>query len=57
MIIIGVDTTPSFSESLHLGEFRERRLVDAQESVKFYRALAASRQKIRAGQYWAIGHS
>jgi transposase len=60
MIIIGVDYHPEFQQIASVdtdtGEFQERRLAHPEESEMFYRALAASGQKIRAGME-ASGHA
>jgi transposase len=53
MIIIGVDFHPEFQQIALLdtesGEFQEKRLMHRVEAEKFYRALAASRHKVRVG--------
>jgi transposase len=53
MIIIGVDFHPEFQQIALLdsdsGEFEEKRLMHREEAEKFYRALAATGQKVRVG--------
>jgi transposase len=60
MIIIGVDFHPEFQQiasvDTETGEFHEKRLTHPEEAKKFYRALAATGQKIRAGME-ASGHA
>ena len=60
MIIIGVDFHPEFQQIASVdtdtGEFQEQRLAHREEAEKFYRALAASGQKIRVGME-ASGHA
>ena len=60
MIIIGVDFHPEFQQIASVdtdtGEFQERRLTHPEESEKFYRALAATGQRIRAAME-ASGHA
>ncbi len=60
MIIIGVDFHPEFQQIAFLdidtGEFQEKRLTHPVEAEKFYRALAATGQKVRAGME-ASGHA
>jgi hypothetical protein len=59
MIIIGVDFHPEFQQIASVdtdtGEFQERRLVHCEEAEKFYRAVAASGQKVRVGKVLAHG--
>ncbi|HXY11192.1 MAG TPA: IS110 family transposase [Terriglobales bacterium] len=60
MIIIGVDFHPEFQQIAFLdsdtGEFQEKRLTHPAEAEEFYRALAATGQKVRAGME-ASGHA
>jgi len=60
MIIIGVDFHPEFQQMASVdtdtGEFQEKRLAHPEEAEKFYRALAASGQKVRVGME-ASGHA
>jgi len=53
MIIIGVDFHPEFQQialvDTESGEFQEKRLMHREEAEKFYRALAATSQKVRVG--------
>src|SRR5262245_12067636 len=53
MIIIGVDFHPVFQQIASVdtdsGEFQEKRLAHREEAERFYRALAATGQKIRVG--------
>src|SRR3989440_623412 len=53
MIIIGVDFHPEFQQIASVdtdtGEFQEKRLTHCEEAEKFYRAVAASGQKVRVG--------
>lgn len=60
MIIIGVDFHPEFQQIASVdtdtGEFQEKRLVHCEEAEKFYRAVAASGQKVRVGME-ASGHA
>src|ERR1700747_761478 len=60
MIIIGVDFHPEFQQIASVdsdtGEFQERRLAHPEEAEKFYRALAATGQKLR-GAMEASGHA
>jgi transposase len=60
MIIIGVDYHPEFQQIAFLddetGEFQERRLAHPKEAEQFYRALAATGQKVRVGME-ASGHA
>ena len=59
MTIIGVDFHPEFQQIASVdtdtGEFQEKRLAHCEEAEKFYRALAASGQKVRVGME-ASGH-
>src|SRR6266516_1143034 len=59
MIIIGVDFHPEFQQIASVdtdtGEFQEKRLTHCEEAEKFYRAVAASGQKVRVGME-ASGH-
>src|ERR1700720_1331398 len=59
MTIIGVDFHPEFQQIASVdtdtGEFQEKRLAHREEAGKFYRALAASGQKVRVGME-ASGH-
>src|SRR2546430_1936109 len=60
MIIIGVDFHPEFQQIASVdtdtGEFQEKRLTHCEEAEKFYRAVAASGQKVRVGME-ASGHA
>ena len=60
MIIIGVDYHPEFQQIAFLdrdtGEFQEKRLGHPAEAEQFYRALAATGQKVRVGME-ASGHA
>ncbi|HET7441283.1 MAG TPA: IS110 family transposase [Terriglobales bacterium] len=60
MIIIGVDFHPEFQQIASVdtdtGEFQEKRLAHCEEAEKFYRAVAASGQKVRVGME-ASGHA
>jgi transposase len=60
MIIIGVDFHPEFQQIASVdtdsGEIQEQRLAHREEAEKFYRALAASGQKVRVGME-ASGHA
>jgi transposase len=60
MIIIGVDFHPEFQQiaavDTDTGEFQEKRLAHCEEAEKFYRAVAASGQKVRVGME-ASGHA
>jgi transposase len=60
MIIIGVDFHPEFQQialvDTDTGEFQEQRLAHRDEAEKFYRAVAAARQKVRVGME-ASGHA
>ena len=60
MIIIGVDFHPEFQQIAFLdsdtGEFQEKQLRHREEAEKFYRALAATGQKVRVGME-ASGHA
>jgi transposase len=60
MTIIGVDFHPEFQQIASVdtdtGEFQEKRLAHCEEAEKFYRALAASGQKVRVGME-ASGHA
>jgi hypothetical protein len=53
MIIIGVDFHPEFQQIAFLdtdtGEWQEKRLAHPEEAEQFYRALAATGQKVRVG--------
>jgi transposase len=53
MIIIGVDFHPEFQQvalvDRDTGEFQEKRLAHPAEAEQFYRALAATGQKVRVG--------
>jgi hypothetical protein len=58
MIIIGVDFHPDFQQIASVdtdtGEFQEKRLTHCEEAEKFYRAVAASGQKVRVGMEAAL---
>ena len=60
MIIIGVDFHPEFQQIASVdtdsGDFQEQRLGHREEAETFYRALAASGQKMRVGME-ASGHA
>jgi hypothetical protein len=60
MIIIGADFHPEFQQIASVdtdtGEFQEKRLAHCEEAEKFYRTVAASRQKVRVGME-ASGHA
>lgn len=60
MIIIGVDFHPEFQQiasvDTETGEFQEKRLIHPEEAAKFYRALAATGQKVRV-RMEASGHA
>ena len=60
MIIIGVDYHPEFQQIASVdtdtGEFQEKKLTHCEEAEKFYRAVAASGQKVRVGME-ASGHA
>jgi len=60
MIIIGVDFHPEFQQmasvDIDTGDFQEKRLAHREDAEKFYRALAAARQKVRVGME-ASGHA
>ena len=60
MIIIGVDYHPEFQQIALLdkdtGECGEKRLAHPEEAEQFYRALAATGQKVRVGME-ASGHA
>jgi hypothetical protein len=53
MIIIGVDYHPVFQQIALVdsasGELQEKRLTHREEAERFYRALAATGQKVRVG--------
>jgi transposase len=53
MIIIGVDFHPVFQQiaclDVETGELQEKRLAHREEAEQFYRALAATGQKVRVG--------
>lgn len=60
MIIIGADFHPEFQQIASVdtdtGEFQEKRLAHCEEAEKFYRAVAASGEKVRVGME-ASGHA
>jgi transposase len=60
MIIIGVDYHPAFQQiallNTETGEFQEKRLAHREEAEKFYRFLATTGEKVRAGME-ARGHA
>jgi transposase len=60
MVIIGGDFHPEFQQIASVdtdsGEFQEKRLAHPKEAEQFYRALAATDQKVRVGME-ASGHA